>query len=300
MEKAAREPICEQQLLNGAVRGELVFLEGAKMAQEDSSPQGKGRKSSRGAIHSFLIPTVNLLIVVVGLLVFWVYELIWAEEEGLLMWVALFFVTVAHWGIFAMFITPVFGIVFGIGALREIRRSQGNLGGRRWAIGGISISAIMLGCMLASLIGPAVYRQIELNRRLVCVKNLRSLELAVKVYVNSDSERRYPTADKWCDLLLQGGYVTEELFICPGSAGKPGQSSYTLNKNVAGAKAPEVSAGVVLLFESGLGWNQFGGPEMLNTENHDHLEGCYVVFGDRHIEYVYGRELTQLKWKPDE
>jgi hypothetical protein len=52
---------------------------------------------------------------------------------------------------------------------------------------------------------------------------------------------------------------------------------------------------MVLLFETGEGWNQVGGPETSTAANHSG-EGCNVAFVDMHIKFVKTKELGNLKW----
>jgi len=111
--------------------------------------------------------------------------------------------------------------------------------------------------------------------------------MAIMVY-SGDNDDKYPTADKWCDLLLEGGYVPEKLFICPE---QEGPSSYAINPNAKPKSAPDM----VLLFETTAGWNQYGGPEILTTDNHKG-EGCNILFNDFHVEFVETEELKYLKW----
>ena len=129
---------------------------------------------------------------------------------------------------------------------------------------------------------------------LLCGSNLALLGKAMLIYTE-DFNGLYPTADKWCDLLVSFSRVEPNQFICRSSDAKVGESSYALNKNIAGKKYSEVPPDTVLLFETKVGWNQVGGPELLTLENHKG-EGCNVVFGDWHVEYVKAERIGELKW----
>lgn len=133
------------------------------------------------------------------------------------------------------------------------------------------------------------------GQKVICGTNLRGIGIAMMVYAN-DNDDRFPTADKWCDLLVVHYYVDVEQFVCDRSDVKVGESSYAMNKNIVGVKASDIPEDVVLLFESKPGWNQAGGPEILTAENHNG-EGCNILFGDRRVRIVETERLGELKWK---
>ncbi len=57
----------------------------------------------------------------------------------------------------------------------------------------------------------------------------------------------------------------------------------------------EIPADVVVLFEAKEGWNQAGGPELINTEL-GNKSGCFVYFGDGKVKFVKKEELNKLRW----
>jgi len=158
------------------------------------------------------------------------------------------------------------------------------------------------------------------------------------VYAN-ENNGEYPTADKWCDLLIQYADVRPKQFICPKSGAKIGESSFAMNKNIIGKKASEIPPDVVLLFETNFGkdsagrrellgnrgwykflddagvdwireyssakkvykqrWNQVGGPELVTCENHDGL-GFNVLFNDMSVRFIRSSGIGQLKWEVEE
>lgn len=121
-----------------------------------------------------------------------------------------------------------------------------------------------------------------------CRENIISLGNAMIQYANDYDE--YTVADRWCDLLIEHGDVTEKWFVCP-SAGN-GRCHYAINPR-CGPNSPE---DMVLLFEIKGGWNQSGGQELLTFENHNG-NGCHVLFNDRHVEFVRPDQIGELKWK---
>jgi len=121
----------------------------------------------------------------------------------------------------------------------------------------------------------------------------------------------YPTPGKWCDLLLEQrkrgrGEVDIKDFVCPTvyvyrplkyflPSPRKGRCYYVINPDCNPDSPPDT----VLLFESKVGWNQFGGPELLTTENHNG-DGCNVLFNDYHADFVGMKYLDKLKWKAKE
>jgi len=123
---------------------------------------------------------------------------------------------------------------------------------------------------------------------MLCGIQMKGLGNAIIVYADYNNDR-YPTADKWCDLLLDGGYVPEKQFKCPKN--EKARCSYAINPNAEPNSPPDM----VVLFETKGGWNQFGGPELLTVDNHEG-EGCNILFNDFHVNFVSTREVGQLKW----
>ncbi len=164
----------------------------------------------------------------------------------------------------------------------------------------------------------------------VCGPNMRGLALAMVVYAN-DGKGALPPGDKWCDLLVGLHYVPLKQFVCRQSDAIEGESSYAINKYVAGKSLKGVPPDTVLLFETDWGidpngrtepirnracykmgsgialprqrmvykgrWNLAGGPEMLTTKYHG--GSCPVVFVDASVKWVKTEDLPKLKFKPD-
>lgn len=125
-----------------------------------------------------------------------------------------------------------------------------------------------------------------------CVANLRKLGRAMMLYA-SDYDEKYPQSDKWSDLIFKGWGVTERNFKCPGNNKK--RCSYAVNPNAS----KSCHSSVVFMFETEGGWNQYGGPELLTTENHGG-KGCNVLFCDSHVEFVKFEEFEKLNWKDED
>ncbi len=135
--------------------------------------------------------------------------------------------------------------------------------------------------------------------RLICGSNLVSLSRAMILYT-ADNEGIFTTPSKWCDLLIEHGNVTKKHFECRGA--EKGPCNYAMNRNlenIGRLDKTNIHPDIVLLFETGPGWNQVGSSEILTTANHED-KGCNVLFLDGHVTFVLKKDLHKLKWKPDE
>jgi len=181
------------------------------------------------------------------------------------------------------------GLITGIIADYRIYKSKGLLTGRVFSISGTILALILI---VAILIPHRHPRREYAARVIKCRVNLKALGVAMQFYA-SEYGNIYPTADKWCDLLLQHTKVGEDLFVCGGPFKKGSQKRchYAINPNCEPNSPPDM----VLLFETKAGWNQFGGPEILTLENHNR-KGCNVLFNDGHIEFVKTERLGELNW----
>jgi prepilin-type processing-associated H-X9-DG protein len=202
-------------------------------------------------------------------------------------------------------LSATIGLILGIVALFQIRKRPGVLKGLKWAVVGVLIG----GFLSASwFVGPSSWDL--MRERPIHVNNLSRLAKALLIYANEDDKARFPPPDKWCDVLLESGYVTKQHFVCPRHvfflpfyrkpvlirpAPKKGRSHFALNPNAKPTSPPDT----VLLFETKQGWNCSGGPAVLSTENHEG-RGCNVAFVDAHVSFVSTEQFGKLRWKPDD
>ncbi len=126
-----------------------------------------------------------------------------------------------------------------------------------------------------------------------CGHNLRDLHKEFRRYFRDNDQ--YPACEAWCQAVLESLKWDTRLdefmspFLCPGVHA----SHYAMNQNCTAESPPDV----VLLFESSVGWNQHGGPELFTVENHD-PKGGYVLFNDGRTKFIRTQdELEQLQWK---
>jgi prepilin-type processing-associated H-X9-DG protein len=202
-------------------------------------------------------------------------------------------------GLFTFMLTTLPALICGIVSLVKISKSQGQLKGTGLAVTGIALSSIgtiilPLLIMMLAILMPALGKVRSLAQTTMCSTNLSCLRRAVIVYAR-DHNDMYPPADSWCDVLIKNCDVSPKQFCCPASDAKVGKSSYAINVNVAGRKTSEVPPDTVLLFETKPGVNPAGGPEILNTDNHQR-DGCNVLFADGHVEFIKSEKLSTLHW----
>jgi prepilin-type processing-associated H-X9-DG protein len=195
--------------------------------------------------------------------------------------------------VFTCLLTAPVSLVLGIISLVMISKSNGHLKGTGMAITGIvmPVVAIPFIALLMGILMPALARVRMYAYRMTCSANMAGLGKSMLLY-SADNNKRLPSQDHWCDLLIKYEDCNEELFRCRGD--RIGPSSYALNINAvkAGPKAPPE---MVLLFESKPGWNQSGGPELLTTENH-YGEGCNITFCDGHTAFIRTEDINNLHW----
>jgi prepilin-type processing-associated H-X9-DG protein len=195
---------------------------------------------------------------------------------------------------FTCFITAIPAIIMGIIALVMILQSRGQLKGIGLAITGIVLPVVLVPlvpCLMGMLM-PALARVRQIAFRMVCGENMSGLGMAMLIYAN-DYDDEFPTQTEWCDLLMKYTEMPREGFRCKGAL--EGPCNYAMNKNLENFNRGDAPPDMVAIFETGPGWNQVGGPEMLTTENHQGL-GCNVLYVDGHVEFVKTEDLDKLKW----
>ncbi len=196
--------------------------------------------------------------------------------------------------VFTCFITAIPAIILGIIGLLKINKSAGQLKGAGLAITGMAlpVAAVPFMMIMAAIMMPALSRTKGLAQRLVCGTNMQGLSTAIMVYAN-DYDEKYPTAEQWCDLLIEHADVDPRSFQC--ASGTSGEFSYGFNENLDGLGFDDASADTVMLFEIAGGRNVVGGPEQLVTDRH-RGEGCNILFADGHTEFVKAEHIEDLKW----
>jgi len=163
----------------------------------------------------------------------------------------------------------------------------------------IVLFCILVGIGLLMIVVPplARVRVTEPPAESFCGIHFLELSKAILTYAE-DHNGMCPTPSQWCDLLVNDANVPLEYFRCPVADTPRGQCSYALNKYLVGADLRRLPLDQVLLFESKSGWNQVGGPELLNMGNHEDNR-CYVSFVGLHAEFIRAASLFRLKWEDE-
>jgi prepilin-type processing-associated H-X9-DG protein len=179
-----------------------------------------------------------------------------------------------------------FNFLLGIYGVIKIKKSKGLLKGYAITTLGMLMSLLAFDCAMKA-IGSVRPEAKMANCRLEMMK----IGKALQVYSN-DYDNHYPTVDKWCDLLVE--HTDIKLTVDGLEARYEWQQNlfeYAINPNAGPNSPPDV----VLLFETKKGWNKFGGPEILSSENH-YRKGCNVLFNDGHAKFIKPKQLGQLRW----
>ena len=198
---------------------------------------------------------------------------------------------------FTCFLTAIPAIILGIVSLVTISQSKGRLKGVGMAITGIALPVALLPFVpcLMGILFPSLAHTRQLALRTHCAVNLNQIASMMLMYAH-ENDSKFPTADKWCELLIEHEGAKRSIFHCKASASPPHTCSYAMNKNIENFdKESDAPPDMVLLFETKPGWNQSGGPELLTTDNH-HGQGYNIVFVDCHVEFVKTKDLKNLKW----
>ncbi len=133
--------------------------------------------------------------------------------------------------------------------------------------------------------GPGLYSQMACG---TCIKGIGN---GIAVY--QEEFGRFPDPNIWCDLLIEHADISPKTFSLDEY--REGISYVALNPAVAPDSPPDT----VLAFECKPGWNQHGGPELLDPNRHKGI-GCIILFKDLHIEYVKGQDyIRSLRWSAD-
>ena len=254
------------------------------MNQTDTTSQGQKRRICKVAIASAALGVLAFLAVYFQSLVLYpssVRTLIW-NIMGLL---------------------GLCGLVLAVVAIERIIRHKQLFKGISLAILGIVLSAYICHIWLLSrLIKPSTAPWLP------SAFTLNRLGHALHLYAAAYDQ--FPEPNQWCDSLLRHGKVGVEHFGWPSlvvrwpfakakmfvwPVPKRGVCHFGMNPNCKPDSPPDT----VLLFETKVGWNQFGGPEILTTERHNG-DLCIILYADCGVRVESVEGVAKLKWKVEE
>ena len=151
--------------------------------------------------------------------------------------------------LFAPLITCFLAIDFGIIGLKNIKASKGRLKGKGLAVSGIIIAPLLFSLLFIIFVS-SLGKLKDIGWRMTCERHLTEIGKAMLVYI--DDFDRYPTHEKWCELLVEECNVPPDFFRCP--VAEEGPCNYALNKNISDI-GTSAQGDIVLLFETHPGWN---------------------------------------------
>lgn len=148
-----------------------------------------------------------------------------------------------------------------------------------WVLMFISSAILILSVMVPSRSAAA--------ERMACEFNLHKLWTLFQFYEHNNG--RYPPPQTWADSLVQELSVPDELFVCISA--RPARSHYAMNPYCK-ADSP---GDVVLLFETRGGWDQYGGPELMDFKHHTN-NVSNVLLNDGSVLYIQPATMRLLNW----
>ena len=199
-------------------------------------------------------------------------------------------------GLFTCGFTALFGLIFGIIALVNVRGSRDTLKGGGIALAGTIVSAVFLLAIpvFAAMLLPALASAKARAQTINCVSNEKQLALAVRIYAG-DHNNDFPPSATWCD-AIKADVASEKPFKCP-AANPADQCDYAFNAALGGMDESKADPQTVMIFESDAGWNASGGRELMVSR---HMGGrvCVVAFADGSVQEIRQSQLNTLRWNP--
>ena len=182
-------------------------------------------------------------------------------------------------GIYCTFISSIFGIISTIRFIKKRKNVVLHTVTTLVVFVSILITAYSI-CYIAIPEAKIIKRSADISE----------IVIALELYKKSHSGE-LPVASNWCDLLINDQYVTPNQLTITTKDKE--ERNYALNINAL--QLSEIPDDIVLIFESGLGWNLVGGKELLVG---DHYKGgCWVLFGDMSARYIVPEDFDNLRWE---
>jgi hypothetical protein len=125
---------------------------------------------------------------------------------------------------------------------------------------------------------------------------MKNLGITIKDYA-SKKNGHLPSESNWCDTLIEVYPYSYNMMRNESVENDKAISDYAFNANLSELKLAELPEDIVFLFETKPAKNPAGGAELIHAENHL-FKGCFVLFGDMHIEFVRAGDINDLRWEP--
>jgi hypothetical protein len=146
---------------------------------------------------------------------------------------------------------------------------------------------LIFGVILAFDVARKWFEAKDLAIRIVNMSNAKCIALVFQMYYTDN--KKYPSKEKWCDLLLKQEFAKERFEEL-----KEYLSYLALNSKVEPNSPPDT----VLFFETTRGWNQTGSTDKISFDLNSG-KGCNVTLNDFEelkIKYVKIDDVNKLKW----
>jgi len=203
--------------------------------------------------------------------------------------------------IFPLIFPPQFRVLvvglFAIAALMLVGRESS--WGSRWrALRELGVALlVLLGLQLLTLPVGVVWHYLVVKPRIMatsnCLANVKAMNAAIRMYL-ADNDGTFPQSGTWCDGIVS--YLPgEETFVCPTEP--PLRCGYAFSDALGGTRETAIRDDVrtVAVFESDVGWNAAGGPELLPA-NARHFDGENYAFADGGCGWLVRKRRPDGTW----
>ncbi len=128
------------------------------------------------------------------------------------------------------------GLILGIVALSQINKSDGEIGGKGLAIGGIITSVVWGPMIFLAILFPVFAKGKGIAYSAVCMSRQQSISMCLEMYQQDNGGKMPPADGNWASLLVQYDSPDSKLFDCPVSPkkGTAKDPDYAVNAGLLG------------------------------------------------------------------
>jgi len=177
-------------------------------------------------------------------------------------------------------IAAIPGLICGIIALRQIRRSGSQLMGRGVAIAGIVVSCVSV-FLVASLV-PVFMAAREAAHSRACVENLKQISTATLMYTE-DWDDNLPRSSNW--VSATNSYIKNvRVYHCATDTSGYPTLSYAYNEQLSGLRTKLVRepGNVIMQFDASSGWGAARDTSPIDFR-HGGGDHATIAFADGHV-----------------